>query len=105
VQRTGNYDVRAGDVKAAHASGRRIRLVAPASRHDGTLTATVEPELLIADDPLAGLADTANALYLTTDLLGEIGIVQRSGDLTQTAYALLSDISRISLRLRDWTER
>jgi homoserine dehydrogenase len=105
VQRTGISEVRAGDVKAALASGRRIRLVARASRHDGSLTASVEPELLTADDPLAGLADTENALYLTTDLLGEIGIVQRSGDLTQTAYALLSDISRISLRLRDWTER
>jgi hypothetical protein len=31
--------------------------------------------------------------------------VQREGNLTQTAYALLSDTSRISLRLRDWTDR
>jgi homoserine dehydrogenase len=105
VVRTGIADVGAGDVEAALASGRRIRLVARAHRQDGSLVARVEPELLAADDPLAGLADTANALYLTTDLLGELGIVQRSGDLTQTAYALLSDISRISLRLRDWTER
>ena len=49
--------------------------------------------------------ETANALYLTTDLLGQVGIVQCEGTLTQTAYALLSDVSRISLRLRDWTER
>jgi homoserine dehydrogenase len=105
VSRTGISDVRAGDVKAALASGRRIRLVASARRQEGTLLARVEPELLRADDPLAGLADTANALYLTTDLLGEVGIVQRGGDLTQTAYALLSDISRISFRLRDWTDR
>ena len=45
----------------------------------------------IASDPLAGLVDLNNALYLTTDLLGEVGIVQRGGSLTQTAYALLSD--------------
>jgi homoserine dehydrogenase len=105
VTRTGITDVRAGDVKAALADGRRIRLVASARLHGNDVDARVEPELLAADDPLAGLADTANALYLTTDLLGEVGIVQRSGDLTQTAYALLSDISRISLRLRDWTDR
>jgi homoserine dehydrogenase len=42
------------------------------------------------------MVDLNNALYLSTDLLGEIGIVQRSGNLTQTAYALLSDLSRIS---------
>ena len=52
----------------------------------------------ITGDPLAGLADPDNALYLTTDLLGEVGIVQRGGSLTQTAYALLSDVSRISLQ-------
>jgi homoserine dehydrogenase len=61
----------------------------------------VEPELLDHTDPLATLVDTSNALYLTTDLLGEVGIVQRSGDLTQTAYALLSDLSRISQRLKE----
>jgi homoserine dehydrogenase len=105
VQRSGISEVDADDVRAALASGRRIRLVARAERHAGSLEARVEPELLPADDPLAGLEDTANALYLTTDLLGELGIVQRAGDLTQTAYALLSDVSRISLRLRDWTER
>ena len=105
VSRTGISDLRTADVQEALAQGRRIRLVATARREDHGLLARVEPELLAAGDPLAGLADTANALYLTTDLLGEIGIVQRQGNLTQTAYALLSDVSRISLRLRDWTER
>jgi homoserine dehydrogenase len=105
VTRTGIADVRLSDVRDALARGRRIRLVASARRQAGALVACVEPEWLTADDPLAGLADTANALYLTTDLLGEVGIVQREGTLTQTAYALLSDISRISIRLRDWTER
>jgi homoserine dehydrogenase len=105
VSRTGISEVRSADVQEAQARGRRIRLVATARRGEHGLLARVEPELLTAGDPLAGLADTANALYLTTDLLGEIGIVQREGNLTQTAYALLSDISRISLRLRDWTER
>ena len=105
VARTGITDVRAADVRDALARGRRIRLVATARWQGHTLLARVEPELLASDDPLAGLADTANALYLTTDLLGEVGIVQREGSLTQTAYALLSDLTRISLRLRDWTDR
>ena len=46
-------------------------------------------------------ADQQNALYLHTDLLGEVGIVQRTGSLTQTAYALLSDLARISQRLKE----
>jgi homoserine dehydrogenase len=101
VQRTGIREVTGMDVREALGRNKRIRLVASASRHGGKVKARVEPELLEHNDPLAGLVDLNNALYLTTDLLGEIGIVQRSGSLTQTAYALLSDVSRISQRLKE----
>lgn len=96
VQRTGIRDVTGADVRDARGRNKRIRLVASASRQSGKVKARVEPELLDHDDPLANLVDVNNGLYLMTDLLGEVGIIQRSGTLTQTAYALLSDLSRIS---------
>jgi homoserine dehydrogenase len=101
VARTGIRDVTGLDVRDALGRNKRIRLVASASRQGGKVKARVEPELLDHHDPLAGLVDLNNALYLTTDLLGEVGIVQRGGSLTQTAYALLSDLSRISQRLKE----
>jgi homoserine dehydrogenase len=101
VQRTGIRDVTGIDVRDAVARNKRIRLVASASRLSGKVKARIEPEMLDLQDPLAHLIDVNNALYLTTDLLGEVGIVQRSGSLTQTAYALLSDLSRISQRLKE----
>ena len=101
VARTGIRDVTGLDVRDAIARNKRIRLVASASRQGGKVKARVEPELLDHQDPLAGLVDLNNALYLTTDLLGEVGIVQRGGSLTQTAYALVSDLSRISQRLKE----
>ena len=101
VARTGIRDVTGPDVRDAVGRNKRIRLVASAARQGGKVIARVEPELLDQHDPLAGVADLSNALYLTTDLLGEVGIVQRSGSLTQTAYALLSDLSRISQRLKE----
>ena len=101
VQRTGIKGVTGPDVREARGRNKRIRLVASASRQGGKVTARVEPELLDHTDPLATLVDTNNALYLTTDLLGEVGIVQTSGTLTHTAYALLSDLSRISQRLKE----
>jgi homoserine dehydrogenase len=101
VSRTGIRDLTGRDVRDALGRQKRIRLVASAARHGGKVHASVEPELLEAGDPLAACSDLQNALYLQTDLLGEIGIVQRSGSLTQTAYALLSDLSRISQRLKD----
>jgi homoserine dehydrogenase len=102
VARTGIRDLTGADVREALSRNKRIRLVASASRHGGKVKARVEPELLDHHDPLAGLGDLDNALYLHTDLLGEIGIVQRASGLTQTAYALLSDLARISQRLKEF---
>ena len=59
---------------------------------------SVRPIELPEHDLLAGLRGMANALILETDLLGEIAICQLSGSLTQTAYALLSDLVAIRKR-------
>jgi homoserine dehydrogenase len=80
---------------AARAAGRRLKLVARAGREGGGVSARVAPEELADDDLLAGLEGQQNAIIFHTDLLGEIAIVQRGGGLTQTAYALLSDLITI----------
>ena len=76
--------------------GRRLKLVARASREGRRIAAHVSLEELVAGDLLAQLEGQQNALILSTDLLGEIAIVQRGGGLTQTAYALLSDLVTIA---------
>jgi homoserine dehydrogenase len=101
VTRTGIRDMGQRDVADAVARGRRVRLVASASRRGHAFDVRVEPELIDAGDPLAGLGKLENALFLRTDLLGEVGIVQRTSSLQQTAYALLSDLAYISRRLRE----
>ena len=101
VERTGIRGVTGPDLQDAIARDRRVRLVASATRQGGKIRARVEPEVLDRHDPLGHLEDLENALYLDTDLLGEVGIVQRSSSLTQTAYALLSDLTRISQRVRE----
>jgi homoserine dehydrogenase len=83
--------------RAARAQGKRLRLVASARRGGRP---AVRLEELSADDLLGGLRGTANALILDTDLLGQIAICQLGGDLTQTAYALLSDLITVRRRQR-----
>jgi len=80
----------------ARAAGRRLKLVARARREGRQVTARVRPEELPANDLLAGLDGQQNAIILETDLLEEIAVVQRGGSLTQTAYALLSDLVTIA---------
>jgi homoserine dehydrogenase len=99
IQRTGIGPAIAAPAKAALARGRRLKLVASAERRAGTVAGRVEPIELPAGDVLAGLDGPANALVLKTDLLGEVTIVQGAGDLTQTAYALVSDLVAVRRRL------
>jgi homoserine dehydrogenase len=80
----------------ARAAGRRVKLVARAVREQRRVIARVAPEELPADDLLARLEGQQNAIVLSTDLLEEIAVVQGSGSLTQTAYALLSDLITIA---------
>ena len=83
---------------AAKARGSRVRLVASARTTAAGVETSVRPVELPESDLLAGLRGMANALVLQTDLLGDIAICQMSGSLTQTAYALLSDLITIRRR-------
>ena len=98
VEREGIGPSIARQAMAAKARGARVRLVASArTTPEGVVTA-VRPVELPDTDLLAGLRGMANALVLTTDLLGDIAICQLGGNLTQTAYALLSDLVTIRRR-------
>lgn len=88
VDRTGISDVSADDVARARADGRAIRLIAAVTREG----ASVRPELVAADDPLAGVDGAANALIFKTDDLGEITIMGRGAGPRETASGLLSDL-------------
>jgi homoserine dehydrogenase len=98
VKREGIRTLTPERLAQARRAGRRVKLVARAARDKRSVRAQVSPVELPADDLLAGLEGQQNAIVLDTNLLGEIAIVQRSGSLTQTAYALLSDLITIARR-------
>ena len=100
-------NVKRSGIRASHgeralkalANGRRLKLVASATRTDsGSVNVAVEPIELPASDLLASLDGKANALVLETDVLGEIAVCQLEGNLTHTAYALLSDLITVRTR-------
>jgi len=95
VERQGITAAIGARATSARDAGRRLKLVATAGRDGNRVSARVAPEELSEDDLLAGLEGQQNAIILHTDLLGEIAIVQRGAGLTQTAYALLSDLVTI----------
>jgi len=98
VERMGIGPESAALARDALRRGNRLRLVASATRKDDRVTAAVRPVELPGDDLLSGLRGTANALILHTNLLGDVAIHQLGGNLTMTAYALLSDLITIRRR-------
>ncbi len=55
-------------------------------------------EELPADHLFSTLGGQQNALQLETDLLGSFAIAQLGGGLTQTAYALVTDLVAVARR-------
>ena len=96
IEREGIGGVTREQLQRALADGHRVKLVAAAQREGRRVRARVAPVAVRAGDLLAGLDGQQNAIILQTDLLGEIAIVQRGAGLTQTAYALLSDLVTIA---------
>ena len=100
VRRTGIGE-QTGDA-ARHAKAARTP---PAARGLGVARSRTAPSTRRSrrsSSPLTicwpGVRGQANALVLSTDLLGEIAIGQLDGGLTHTAYALLSDLVTIRRR-------
>jgi homoserine dehydrogenase len=96
VEREGVGPGSATLAQIARKKGLRLRLVASAAAGAQPSVRLVE---LPADDPLAGLRGTSNALIFQTDMLGRVAVSQLDGGLTHTAYALLSDVIAIRRRL------
>ncbi|MDR0284362.1 MAG: homoserine dehydrogenase [Propionibacteriaceae bacterium] len=83
-------------VAAAAAQGTKWKLIGQAVRgEDGRVTASVAPQMLGSDHPLAGITGVTNALMFDTDFLGQVTISGPGAGRRETAYALLSDIIAI----------
>ncbi len=62
MQRTGIRDLHEEKIRSVRAAGMRYKLVCRAERRGDSVTCTVQPELLLASDPLAILEGTSSAM-------------------------------------------
>ena len=94
VKRQGIVGLAAKDARRALRAGRRLRLVVRGAREGRRVRVSVRPEAVPLSDPLATGGPDA-VLLLDTDVMGEIGVIERGMSLDQTAYALLSDLFEV----------
>jgi homoserine dehydrogenase len=83
-------------IEEASAQGAHWKLIGQAQRDAaGNITASVGPQMLPSDHPLAGISGATNAVMFDTKYLGPVTISGPGAGREETAYALLSDIVAI----------
>ena len=92
IERVGIRDLDPRDVREAKKSGRPFRLVSRAERlESGAVRASVRPERIDADDPLANLSGSSLSINFKLDVLEGLTVTARGPNLKSTAYGLLAD--------------
>lgn len=96
VDREGITNLRREDLEEARANGQRWKLVARLQREGGGLRASVRPERVPLDHPLAGIMGVANAIVFGTRLLGDVTLVGPGAGRLETACAIVEDLAAIA---------
>jgi homoserine dehydrogenase len=99
VHREGISAISKQDVKQALASGMRYKLIASAKKDKDGVEASVSPQKLPLQDPLAAVMGADNALSFDMDLMGKVTIQGPGAGRTETGYSILSDMLAIHRHL------
>lgn len=92
VRREGIRSLDPAILQAARAEGRPYKLLTRALVNaDGSVTATVWPEQIAANDPLGTVRGTSLAIHFELDTIPGLTIVSHRPNLQSTAYGLLAD--------------
>jgi len=93
VQRAGIRELSDEKIRSVRAAGMRYKLVCRAERRGDGVLCTVQPEMLLASDPLANLEGTSSAIRFDLDVFS-FSIVEHNPGIEATAYGLLADFLR-----------
>ncbi|GMA61211.1 hypothetical protein [Alicyclobacillus fastidiosus] len=96
----GIADITPGDIQRATAEGKRWKLVSRLVKRGTDVLASVAPEMISLDDPLASVSGTTNAITYDCDLIGPVTVMGAGAGRTETGFSLLSDLFDIARQAR-----
>lgn len=79
----------------AKAAGKHWKLIGSVTRNENGYQASVKPQLLDADHPLAQIGGNTNAVIYRTELLGDITLSGPGAGRLETGYAIIEDLLAI----------
>lgn len=91
IEREGIRNLDSRQLQAARAVGRPFKLVSRAEISNGRVKASVRPEQVSPDDPLAMACGTSLLIHFELDVLHGLTLMAQSPNLKSTAYGLLAD--------------
>jgi len=100
VEREGIGKITEVDLKNASESGKKMRSIATASIEGEEIRLQVRPTLVDSSSLFWSIDGTSSAVTLKTDLMGDITVSEINPSVTQTAYAILSDLLLITESIR-----
>jgi homoserine dehydrogenase len=93
VRRTGIRELSEEKIRSVRAAGMRYKLVCRAERRGDGVDCSVQPELLLASDPLANLDGTSSAIRFDLDIFS-LSLVEHNPGVEATGYGMLADFLR-----------
>jgi homoserine dehydrogenase len=92
IDRTGISGVTLKDIDDAKRKGGKIKLLCEGFRDEDDIKGRVYPSFVDNKDIFSNIDSTTSVLSISTDLMGEICIVERYPEIQQTAYGVYSDL-------------
>jgi len=91
----GITQISAADITEAKNRGQRFKLIGKVWREGNLVKASVGPEEVDLNHPLAGVMGATNALTISTDALGDVTIVGPGAGKRETGFSMLIDLINI----------
>jgi homoserine dehydrogenase len=95
VDCTGISHISTGDVAKASLQNKHWKLIGTVAKAETGFTASVKPEMVSKNHPLASISGATNAITYSTELLGDITLIGPGAGRLETGYAVIEDILAI----------
>ncbi len=95
IDRQGIGHITAEDVDNALKKNKKIKLICEGYSKNGQVIGKVSPQLIDQRDLFANIDATSSLVSISTDLMGEIMIIEKNPEIQQTGYGIYSDLLRL----------